>query len=179
MRPCKDLLYTTHLLISCYPLALAVSKWESVQMHLTYRSRALVEVNQNPPVKGVYFCEPGETGSQMNNRTSCVNTTCRWPPSLNTENKRSERLSNNSWKIIENQSHKSDKFMYFHGFVLGVTRVCPLAMNLLIVQTLCVITTPIVFSLSWEHDNTKFQNAAAEQTLGITAHDAQLFVGFC
>lgn len=52
-------------------------------------------------------------------------------------------------------------------------------MNLLIVQTLCVIMTPIVFSLSWEHDNTKFQNGAAEQTLGIIAHDARLFVGFC
>lgn len=55
--------------------------------------------------------------------------------------------------------------MYFHSFVLGVTRDRPLAMNLLIVQTFCVIMTPIVFSLSWEHDNMKFQNATAEQSL--------------
>lgn len=55
--------------------------------------------------------------------------------------------------------------MFIHSFVLGVTRNRPLATTLLLVQTLCVIMTPIVFSLLWEHDNTKFQNSTAEQIL--------------
>lgn len=160
------------------PHHLKFHKQQSVHVHLAYSSK---KGKPKDPLKRIYFSEPGETVKWATEQTVATRCAGGCPPKTQTIlNKVSDIDSPRTlWKESRTNDTTQASSCTANSLVLGVTRNHPPAMNLGIVQTLCVIRTPIVFSLSWGHDNTKFQNAIAEQSLCTEQHYCPWCKTFC